>query len=209
MRTLLCSGQSNALDHVTQGDFVISPRVTIWNCASEVYDATTQLGNSFGAVNPASHPFLAGGHSMFVRLASVLAEELEEDIRLILVAHSGKSIDSWVTGPMTQRILAVCSAAGVSSVDGFAWHQGETSATDYPTKFAAMLTALNGLLGSAPVVVGELAAQHGAMNGILAGLGFPLARLSHLPTFDGNHFTGPSRNRGAVQFAQHFLEAWL
>lgn len=221
MKTILCSGQSNSMDHAIGGDFNISPRVTIWNNACEVLDATTYLGSSFGPVNRLQPPFISGGVSIFPRMASNIADALGEDVRIILVSHTGKSIDNWVgancsNGVMLNRILAVLSAAGIAKVDGFAWHQGETAASDYQTKFENLIVLLKraGVISKeTPIVIGQLAAQYAAMNKTLWDISklhpeIKMAKLRHLATFDSTHFTGPARVRAAYSYSKLFLEAF-
>lgn len=221
MKTLLFSGQSNAQDHAVAGDFEIDSRVTVWNVVPEVLNATTGLGSAFTAVSQSAPPFLHGGTGIPFLLASHLARMLDDDVRLVSVTHSGKSIDNW-TGAngtpavMLNRIFAALAAAGVTSVDGIGWHQGETYSADYARKFNDMiinLKAVGTITTGVPIVIGELAAQYTAMNATLQYLAdrqrdVRLANIQHLPTYDTIHFTGPSKNRAAIAYAKHFMEAW-
>jgi carbohydrate esterase-like sialic acid-specific acetylesterase len=217
MKTFLSSGQSNALWY---GDGGYWPQtwndVTAWNCENNRSDLEN-IGSSFVAPVYGAKPFreklldgtLATANNASIHACQTIARVLGEPVRLIIVAKDGAPIQDWcdgtIRGPLYQRIQAVLSGAGVLSVDGMFWHQGEANEADYTTyatKFGAMLNFVHQdgfLSSSAPVVIGTPTYDSPNISSILRSIGnsggrYALAEMSHLQLKSGDvrHYSGPS-----------------
>lgn len=221
MKTILAMGQSNAVGRGTAGAFSIDPGVLVWNNANDRSDQL-QLGTQFVAPNRAAPPFVNNCNNMFVQAANYLARELDDDVRLIIVARGSQNISQWMNevgaaGPMYTRMRAVTQAAGIASVDAFWWHQGEednNAPQQYATKWQHLLNAMKGvgiINDGTPIVVGETSPINPAINTILEGLagsdarcGF--ARLRNLPITDRVHFSGAGLVQAGWQFARETMK---
>ena len=157
---VLASGQSNMRGRYPAGGppFSVATRVTVWNNVNP-------LGSNGTAwVTPAesSAPFNSDGSSnLALWFCHRMSQELDEDVRLILVARDSSSLDLWAptSGSMWQEIVDVHDAAGNPLCDVFLWHQGESGGTNYKTAWLTMRTALSsyGILnGDAPSILGGL-----------------------------------------------------
>lgn len=215
----LCSGQSNAIGRSTGGDWTISPLVKVWNNKNDISDLTN-LGNAWVTPDRNANPFVNGCNNLAVHAANQIALATGEEVRLVLVAKGGISIGQWYSAnirqPMLLRISAVLAAAGVTALDGFWWHQGETdngSTSSYVGRWNALVQCLtdDGLItATTPIVIGEVAPKYTAIAPVLKSIADADPRVLQAPitrfamNSDGIHFTGPELVRiglvyGALQ----------
>lgn len=223
MLTILAMGQSNALGFGTGGVWGIPASVTVWNCAGNGNSGS--VGNAFVAPVMGAAPFFPGKNNMMVHACRYLAAELNQNVRLILVSYGGQPISEWsaVNGPMYTRMKNVLTAANVSSVDAFLWHQGEANTPTYATYEAAWATLIGKMTSdgyinaSTPIVIGDLACQPTSpnMNAVLRGLAEASARVSiaDISCFQTNdmvvdiaHFNGISLVRAGLEYARELMK---
>lgn len=211
MKTILLSGQSNAIGRGEGGSFAIDPRVTVFNNENDRNDLLN-LGTAFVTPIRSNRPFVNSRNNLGIHAASYLAKLLDEDVQLIIVAQGNTPISQWSsTGPMYARVKSVLAAAGVSSVDAFMWHQGEANSTDtaYSSKFATLLSNLeaDGIISdTTPVVVGEIAVKYNPqlnekLNAMATGR-IKCANISTFGTIDEIHFTGGATVRVGWEYAK-------
>jgi hypothetical protein len=219
MKTILLMGQSQATGAGVGGVWGIPSTVTVWNCTGDISSATTGLGTAFVTpANMSAAPFI-GKNNLGVHACRYLASELEEDIRLVIVALSGTPIESWSNpgGAMYARMQAVLAAADVSSVDAFLWHQGEANASNpaaYPAAFSALVSRLetDGYIDDeTPIVIGELGIWQTGMNPVLRSIAsasprIALADIACFPTQDDGHFNGSSLVRAGLEYARELMK---
>lgn len=219
MKTLLGMGQSNAMGWGAGGIFPASASVTVWNSTNNLMNLTS-LGSAFICPDIHAAPFVGTNNNMFYHAARNLSVLLGEDVRLIIVAAGGLAISNWEksSGPMYARMKAVLAAAGVTTVDAFLWHQGESdnaAPSGYTADFSALLANMttDGYINfDTPVVVGELSAQFTSLNPILnamAGGRISVAPIHTFPTVDQTHFTGPALVQAGWQYAKKLREAFV
>lgn len=222
-KTLLLSGQSNAVGRGEGGVFPSHSLVQVWDSQND-RDDLTALGTGFVTANRQSAPFVDSCNNLGYHAARYLADMIGEDVQLVIVAKGSQSISKWANGaPMHERIKAVLSAAGISAVDAFLWHQGEgdevLGSGTYAEKFTQLLTDLEseGIVGATtPVIIGETSPTHPNINAVLRGLEggrVRCARLTHLNTLsDGTHFDGSALVQAGWQYAKclhdFFLTPW-
>jgi hypothetical protein len=213
--TFLVSGQSNAIGVAVGGFFDAAPTLHVWDNASLLLDSLPadyelNLGTQFIVPVLGSPPFRDNGaNNSFVAFGARLSRLIGQTVRLLIVPRGGTSIDLWSTtttrGPMYTRMAAVMAAAGVTSVDGFLWHQGESdeaTAGTYQARFSQLISFLQTdgyLTATTPIVVGTLSPTCPNMNAVLRSLpaAFPgnlgVAEISDLPFEpDQLHLTGPA-----------------
>ena len=206
--TILASGQSNAHGSSGQGgSFSLNPLVRVWNNQNNV-DDLSNLGAGWAIPDRTANPFVLLGNNIFVHLASRLADMLDEEVRLIIVARSSRAISSWtdVSGAMYTRLDAVLDAAGAPSIDLFAWHQGEQDDLDgttgfYEDAFGELIARLirdGRLPANAPVLLGEPTETFpDALAAIRRVAGrssqYAVVPMTDLPqNVDAAHYTGAS-----------------
>lgn len=222
MKTILVMGQSNAIGRIS-GPLTTGSDVTIWNNANDI-ETLSSLGTAFQAANLSNPPHVGGKPMFATAAAKYLSELINEPVRVISVAKGATSIDQWHNGSnagaMYARMVAVLAAAGVSSVDAFLWHQGEsdigTSGT-YAARFAALrarMIADGYLTPSTPVVIGEISnVASVSMNGVLNGIaeGSPNVGIARIGQFrvsltDNWHFDGPSVAQIGLEYAYELAQ---
>lgn len=212
------SGQSNARGRGTDGDFTISPLVKVWNNKNDISDLT-YLGDAWVTPDRNADPFVSGGNNLGVHAANQIALATGEEVRLVIVAKASQGIAQWYSAnmrqPMLLRMLAILELAGVTSLDGFWWHQGEadhgTILNDYRNRWNAMVNVLQnqeGLISATtPIVMGEVAVKFTNSNanlGVLAAADprIRLAPIKNTPTIsDDTHFPGPEYVRIGLVYA--------
>lgn len=214
----LASGQSNCRGRGTGGDFTISPLVKVWNNQNDISDLTN-LGTAWVTPDRNARPFVSGCNNFAVHAANQIALATGEEVRLVIVAKGDTSIGQWFSAsirqPMLYRISAVLAAAGVTTLDGFWWHQGEadnsaTAAGYYPGRWNALINCLTSdgvITSSTPVVMGEVSTKYGTIPGVLQSIADadPRIRLAPVKQFerltDDVHFTGPELVRIGLVYA--------
>lgn len=212
MKTILAMGQSNAVGRADGGGWNIPASVTVWNNANDIEDLS-QLGSAFVAPDRNTAPFVSGKNNIFVHAAKYLSQLTSEDVRLILVAKGGIPIAEWdgKTSPMYSRMKAILTAAGVSKVDAFFWHQGENDASapsGYAAKWNGLIANLtsDGIIDQeTPIMVGEVAPANEAINPVLhslADLRTDIAPLKMLETFDNVHFKASACIEAGFMYAE-------
>jgi hypothetical protein len=201
-KTYLLSGQSNARGIYSDGYFPTNSHVTIWDNLGTSTDLNN-LGTQWLTPNISNQPF-DGLNNLGVNAAEKIYTATGEDVRFILVAKGSMEISSWYNGTpqaMLLRILAVLNAAGVTSLDGFWWHQGEQDNAidpdDYLTMFTGILNTLksnNLITDQTPVIMGETSINFPGSNLCLDNcLVDERTRLAPIRTFetgDGTHYLG-------------------
>lgn len=143
-------------------------RVQVWNNANELIDD----GNAFIPVPDFSNPpwgmdRWAGANNLALWFADSAAQELNTDVRLVLVCRGARSLDSWMPGSeMYVAMKRIYELTGEPPADVFLWHQGEAdtdqSACWYKTRFLRLLAYMraDGLLKyDAPAIVGSIVAS--------------------------------------------------
>lgn len=203
MKTFLSTGQSNTLWYGDGGHWPQTwDNVTVWNCENNRSDLVN-TGTAFVSPVYGKKPFrenlldgtLLNANNASVHACQTIANVLGEPVRLILVAKDGAPIQDWCDGEarraIYQRLQTILSAAGVLSLDGLFWHQGEANEADYQSyasKFGTMLDFMqqDGFLSSSePVVIGTPTYHRPNIGNTLRSIGksggrFALADLSHL-----------------------------
>jgi len=202
MADWLATGQSNMDGRGEGGPFDIDARVTCWDNENDLEDLTN-LGTAFVAPNRNANPFVNGRNNLAIHACSHLAARTGEDQRLILVSKGAEGISTWMgadgtPGPMYERVAAVLDAAGVSSVDGVFYHQGEGGIT--LAQFALLLSAWesDGVISpTTPIVMGQLSLSESHATGnsrildiVNSSDRIGLALCGHYPTSDGTHYLG-------------------
>lgn len=225
MITVLGMGQSNAQGRGVGGDWTFPASVTVWNNLGEAN--TGFVGNAFVAPTLGANPFSPGKNNGIIHACRYLAQELNQDVRLILVAYGGQPIQEWsdVDGAMYTRMKAVLAAAGVvTPVDLFDWHHAEANILNYSTYQAAFSSLLakmttDGIITvDTPIVIGELANQTTFipnMNAVLRSIADASARIgiADIACFPANdqaidilHFNGPSLVRMGLEYARETMK---
>lgn len=206
MLKVLASGQSNMSGRGTNGPLfsTCDSRVTVWN-------NTNELGaNGSAFVAPPAETNApwdsSGGNNLALWFCDRAAKELQETVKLVLVAVGATAISGWhptSPGAVYSEIDAVMTASSLGAADVFLWHQGESdvgSEGSYAAAFATFIAALrsDGFLGaSAPVIIGGLDSDssYDTMNTTLAGIADDettyFTSLEDLPS-STPHFTGPA-----------------
>lgn len=202
---ILASGQSNTYGQGTGGSWDISPLVKVWNNANNLFDLTN-IGTAWVTPKFGQRPFRSGCNNQSVQAANYLARLTGREVRLIMTAYDGQSINKWhngsVVGPMYTRTKAIMQAAGVVAVDWFLWNQGsadENTPSTYHARWAALvgkLTTDGFLTAQSPLVTNETA-HAPLINKVLQSIAdadprCEMAKIGHLPTNEGVHFTGPA-----------------
>jgi hypothetical protein len=224
-RYYLASGQSNMVGRGSGGPTTFSPLLKVWNNQNDLSDLTN-LGTAWVDPELSQRPFVNGKNNLAVHAANHIALTTGDDVRLIIVAKGDTSISEWfsasVRKAMLNRITAVLSAAGVTALDGFWWHQGEADDTTsragyYPGRWAAMISALTtdgNLTSTTPIVMGEVSPNYTIIPPVLQGIADADSRIRQAPnrlfeTYDGIHFTGSELARIGLVYAglQMLLEA--
>jgi hypothetical protein len=202
---ILASGQSNTYGQGAGGTWDISPLVKVWNNANNLFDLSN-IGTAW--VNPTfgQRPFRANCNNQSVQAANYLARLTCREVRLIMTAYDGQSINKWhdgsVVGPMYLRTKAILEAAGVSRFDILVINQGsadENTPSTYPMRFGAVVdefTADGFMTAATPIVTNETA-HAPKINKVLQSIAdadprCEMAKIGHLPTNEGVHFTGPA-----------------
>jgi len=217
--TILAMGQSNAVGNQTGGAPFPASCVDVWNCRNDI-DTTADLGSAWVSPQMGQYPFNTGGqiNNMMVHAANWIHETTGEDVRLILVAMGGQSIDKWTDvagarGALYARMRAVLSEAGVvDPVDVFLWHQGEadngTSST-YAARFGLFIDNLetDGIIGgSTKVCIGETSPASANILPVIRSLESAQVKVAHLSLLpcavDGIHFTGASLSEAGRLMAE-------
>lgn len=226
MKTILVMGQSNAIGRIS-GPITTGTDVAIWDNTNDI-DTLSSVGSAFQSANLSSPPHVNGKPMFATAAAKYLSELINEPVRVIVVAKGSTSIDQWHNGTnagaMYARMAAVLAAAGVSSLDAFLWHQGESDIATAGT-YAARFAALHGrmisdgyLTASTPVVVGEISnVASVAMNGVIRGLASASVGVAKIGQFrvnlsDNWHFDGPSIAPIGLEYAYELSQlpgAWF
>jgi hypothetical protein len=202
---ILASGQSNTYGNGPGGAWDISPLVKVWNNANNHFDLA-DLGTGWITPVYGQKPFRANSNNQSVQAANFLARLTGRPVQLIMTAYDAQSISKWhdgtATGPMYARTMAILAAAGVTNIDWFLWNQGsgdeDTTAT-YAIRwdaFIAQLTADGVISADTPIVTNETA-HAPLINKVLQQIAdadprCEMAKIGHLPTVEGIHFTGPA-----------------
>lgn len=222
MIRLVASGQSNALGRDSRSHPPLSGRVQVWDSANDI-ETLDDLGSSYRLPEVTASPFARGAMSPLVFAAGAIAGQLDDDVSLVLVAKGATPVEKWsgpgrTAGPMYRRLLAVARRAGAHPYDALLWHQGEAddkAADEYSAKFLQLVRSLRseGVLGeTAPVLVGETAAQWTNINAILRTLPdldptIRFVSLADLPTYDGVHFPAAAGPEIGRRYAEAFRRA--
>lgn len=215
MLKVLLSGQSNGLGSNDGGPRTdtVSPLVQVWNNSNPLgqngtaFIAPVKGADPFNIINAATN---GENDCLGLWFCQRAAEELNDDIRLVIVAQGATAIEAWVTSddasaPMYDEIAAVATASGMKPFDVFLWHQGEgnlgTADATYDAYFAELVTALrtDGILSASGIVImggvadgttqrDDFNAARRAYAESEALVGF--ASASGLETSDGTHFIG-------------------
>ncbi|WP_456489620.1 sialate O-acetylesterase [Marinobacter nauticus] len=213
MLKVLALGQSNMSGRGSGGRSPLEcdSRVEVWNNTNELgadgtaFISPPDFGNSPWDAN--------GGNNLALWFCHRAAQELQTDVRLVLVSKGGTTLAEWgPSGIMYTEASGVHSASGLGPADVLLWHQGESDRpssnggtgippADYKTNFLAMLSSLknDGLLAAnAPAIVGGLyLPTAGNIDTALQELanendGVYYAGITDLKTSDGIHFAGAS-----------------
>ena len=204
---VLASGQSNMRGRLNAAtvSFAAMSRVKVWNNANPL----GSNGTAFVAPVQGTNPFnLDGSSNLAVWFCHRLSQELNTDVKLILVCRDGSDITYWhpTTGTVYQEIEDVHAATGEGAADILLWHQGETGESDpvqralYKTKWITMRNALRtaGIIKQdAPTILGGLqGVRIGGQNDLylqeLAAENDDVYYASSvdLPSDDNLHFSG-------------------
>ena len=159
--TIIASGQSNMLGadgFITDGgDKTTDSRVKVWN------------GSSFITADLTLAPFAQGpsndNNNLAFHFAKALAEKEDAIVQIIFSAFGGNSISNWVgAGTSSTNWVAITdqiTASGVSTIDGFIWHQGESDSASatYPSDVQTLMDQfydLSQVNPSAKFIAGEV-----------------------------------------------------
>lgn len=218
VRYYLCGGQSNAIGRGAGGPSTFSPFVKVWNNQNDRSDLAN-LGTAWVSPDLANNPFVGDCNNLAVHAANEIALATGDEVRLVLVAKGNTSIGQWFSAsirqPMLDRTTAVLTAAGVTAVDGFWWHQGEAdnsaaNAGYYPGRFNALTNCLQAddiITPSTPIVIGEVAPKYTTIAPVLKAIADGSARIKQAPITrfdllsDDIHFTGPELVRIGLVYA--------
>lgn len=213
MLKVLALGQSNMSGRGSGGRSPLEcdPRVEVWNNTNEqgadgtAFVAPPDFGNSPWDAN--------GGNNLALWFCHRASQELQDDVRLVLVSKGGTTLAEWSSsGTMYTEASGVHAVSGLGPADVLLWHQGESdrpsadggtgiSTTDYKTNFLAMLSSLqsDGLLavGSPTIVGGLYLPTAGNIDTALQELASEnddiyYAGITDLQSSDGIHFSGAS-----------------
>lgn len=226
MKTFLAMGQSHVAGAGLGGIWDIPCNVQAWNSVGDSDSASMGLGSVWISAPPINSAPFNNKNNLMAHAVRYLAAELAETIRLSVIARSGTEIGQWMDaagnpGPMYIRMVNVLAAAGITTVDGLLWHQGEAdslagTASTYAAKFGSLLARMESdgyITGSTPVVIGELNLLHTAMNSVLRSIASQNARIgiADISTFrlnggGDNHFSGPSCARAGLEYAKEYLK---
>jgi hypothetical protein len=181
MKIVLATGQSNMIGLNGFGGPAMNstdPRITVWNNENPIVDDGTAWISSPAAGNKPWAP--DGSNNLSLWFCQRLAQELQDDVRLILVARGGNAISHWhpASGEVYARILSVYAATGLDRpADILLWHQGESdAASDEATYKAAWLNVMAGLAsediidGNTARIVGGLRPSSAVVNPWLQAL---------------------------------------
>jgi len=163
---VVLSGQSNAWGATPafQGDTTSSTKVQVWNGA---YWARAQIGQlpfRISSNNPSSSAY-NNSNNLGLHFCKKLSEYTGQIVRLILSPFDGNSITNWIPTGSTNftSLNGQVSAAGVSRIDIFLWHQGEADNAQtnswYVSKFDTLkqqLRAESWFPVKTPIIVGGL-----------------------------------------------------
>ena len=203
---VLATGQSNTYGQGAGGAWDISPLVKVWNNANNLFDLSN-IGTAWVKPTFGQRPFRDNCNNQSIQAANYLARLTGREVRLIMTAYDGQSINKWhdgsVVGPMYTRTKAILDAAGVSCIDWFLWNQGSadenTQIGTYPARWAALIGqfAADGFLTEGSPLVTNETAHAPQINKVLQSIAdadprCEMAKIGHLPTNEGVHFTGPS-----------------
>ncbi|MDI7924611.1 hypothetical protein [Ferirhizobium litorale] len=210
VKHVLFSGQSNNTGAGPGGPWGFSSKVMVWNNQSNI-ETLQNLGSSWIAPKLGSWPFLIIGgkdiNNQGPHFANYLSGLIDEDVRLVTSGSSGQPIAKWHDGvnpgPMYKRLRALRDRTGVGSFDVFLWNQGSADnliSGEYRAKWDALIDLMtsDGLISAATaIVVNETGPNTPGINAVLAQIAVDdpragYARLGHLSTTDGVHWTGKS-----------------
>lgn len=225
---VIASGQSNMVGRGVDGPpFAgVSSLARFWNNVNP-------LGANGTAFVTAAAARTAGtfenqtNNNLAVWFAHRLAQVMNEQVDLTMVARGATAISGWAPGNpigMLQEMIDVWAATGQGAAHVFIWHQGEGNVTDsyssYNTSFQALLTNLTaaGIINSSTIIIlGGLSEDNSdRINfnaNVLAAMAANYAQIYFAPSdgltsFDGTHFDGQSLfTHGAARFSAAYLEA--
>lgn len=220
MKTFLLMGQSNAEGRGAGGIWQFSNYLSCWNNQSGRDDALN-LGDAFLPPEYGEMPFRVDTNNFMPHACEAIHRELNEPIRFVIVAKGGIPISEWTDGtargPMYDRLVAVSTAAGVTSYDGFFWHQGESDngiSGAYAAKWSALLGFLETdgfITASTPVVMGTPLPTISSITPVIRSIAdadsrIALADIAHLTHLSDNlHFDGPSAYPAGRIYAAGYL----
>lgn len=159
MKYVFATGQSNMRGRYQGGpSFSVASRVEVWNNVNPLgTDGTSWVSPTEG-----SAPFNSDSSTnLALWFCHRMSQELDDDVRLIVVARDSSALDLWFpgTGSMFQECIDVHSASNAPPVDVLLWHQGESGGTNYKTNFLAVREGFN-VFGIAepttPIILGGL-----------------------------------------------------
>lgn len=211
--TVGASGQSNMCGRGLNGPSPLTAdaRVQVWNNTNELIDD----GNAFIPVPDFSTPpwgvdRWAGANNLALWFADAAAQELNTDVKLVLVCRGARSLQEWMPGgEMYTAYKRIYLSTGQPPADVFLWHQGESdideSACWYKTRFLRLLAIMraDGLLKyDAPAIIGSIvigapnADLKTTFNNTLYSLAMDHPDILYVNTsgaslHDINHFSGP------------------
>ncbi|MCV0396971.1 MAG: sialate O-acetylesterase [Rhizobiaceae bacterium] len=219
------SGQSNALGRGTGGpDWSgIDSRVRVWNNVNPLGSNGTAFGSAATARAAGTFENFTT-NNLAVWFCSHLAQRLDDDVDMTIVAKGATGISEWGDGQdMLLESDAVWTATGQDPAHVFVWHQGEANAaspSSYKTSFLALLDNLEaaGVIdASTIVIVGGLAEESQSRidfnRDILQSLAAENVRIFYassngLATYDGTHFTGQMLHTfGYDRYFHAYMEA--
>ena len=169
--TVVASGQSNAWGASApfQGDTTSSANVTVWNGSSFIRARIGVAPFRVFANNTSAHGY-DNSNNFALHFCKKLAEESGRPVRLILNVADGNAINTWVPSTATNYVALqnTITAASVTKVDVFLWHQGEAdnanSANYYRLKFDTLKQQLRSQTwfpATTPIIVGGLLPNSG------------------------------------------------
>lgn len=203
---ILATGQSNMCGRGVGGPSALlaDPRVMVWNNTNELGNDGTQFISVPDFGNPPWH--YSGANNLALWFADAAAQELNEDIKLVVVCKGDTSVVDWAAGgTMYNEIRAVYALTNLPPADVLLWHQGGSDAGMDPTYYKYMfMSAIHGLTidsliatDAVVIVGGNRSSAAAAINDALKGMAerhdyIMYTQQGGLNDFDGRHFTGQS-----------------
>jgi hypothetical protein len=215
------SGQSNTVGRGTGGpDWAgVDSRVRVWDNANPLGANGTAWRTAAVARSTYGTFENTDRNNFAVWFCHKLAQTLNEDVDMTMVARGGTAISGWAPAgspPMLQECIDVWAATGQAPAHVFLWHQGEGNVTSpdaagYKSAFLALvanLKAASVIDDDTIIIVGGTAEENADR------INFNITRLQALaaendaiqyapsdglPTSDGTHFTGSALYSFGVQ----------